>query len=677
MQFARSHPIHLAGIIAALAVIIAASVLYYERVCASTCAWTEQTGAGMRNWVAIAMSADGQKIAAVPDSGYVYTSADGGVTWSERSALGVHGWRDVALSSDGTRMAVGGTEGALWISSDSGENWSPIDTGDTKTWQHVAVSGDGTRLAGFTSDGWIWTQPYGTEFVPPVSEFTEIPLHRAEMSVSADGTRMVLAIEGQAIYVSETSGVYWVDMVTSGPRDWQSVALSADGLTIAALERSGNVHFSYDFGTSWHPNISITSTTWSKISLSPDGMHAAMAADGGSIYTSDDAGETWTEQVGAGTHAWSSVAVSGDGTRLAASVYGGPIYTGLVDAAPDRPADLGPAALVSGLPTNASRPAFTFTLADADPADQVGYQILIATSLDFAAPVIDYTSGLGSTGGVSYTVGQAAGLGTYTVGSSDSVLSDGPYYWKVRAFDAAGAFSSYAVAASSGMGLAFVVDTVAPVIAEVSPISSYTYDHTPTFVFSSTEAGAINYDGGCVSSTARAAIGNTEVTFDYLASGAYDCSISVIDDAGNISNILAVRFSTGTAGGSGGGSSGGGSGAVSAETNYVALSQAEPPPPADIEPVSTTPRFAKVLRPGMRDPAVRELQAYLNTHGFPVALTGPGSRGSETVFYGTATQKAVKALQEAYAAQILTPAGLNTGTGIFGPATAAYANAHP
>lgn len=46
--------------------------------------WTEQPGAGDRNWVAIAGSADGKKLAAVYDwGGYVFTlRRDAGATWT-------------------------------------------------------------------------------------------------------------------------------------------------------------------------------------------------------------------------------------------------------------------------------------------------------------------------------------------------------------------------------------------------------------------------------------------------------------------------------------------------------------------------------------------------------------------------------------------------------------------
>jgi hypothetical protein len=85
-------------------------------------------------------------------------------------------------------------------------------------------------------------------------------------------------------------------------------------------------------------------------------------------------------------------------------------------------------------------------------------------------------------------------------------------------------------------------DTTAPVIAEVTAVTTPTNDTTPDYTFSSSEAGTITYGGSCSSSTTSAISGNNTITLNSLSDGTYlDCTISVFDEAGNVSNSLTIK----------------------------------------------------------------------------------------------------------------------------------------
>ncbi|MBU1628393.1 hypothetical protein KKB18_13575 [bacterium] len=85
------------------------------------------------------------------------------------------------------------------------------------------------------------------------------------------------------------------------------------------------------------------------------------------------------------------------------------------------------------------------------------------------------------------------------------------------------------------------IDAVAPILAEVSAITSPTTDTTPDYTFSSTEAGTISYGGDCSSSTTTAIVGDNTVTFNTLSEEEHsNCTIVVTDVAGNPSNELNV-----------------------------------------------------------------------------------------------------------------------------------------
>ncbi|PSO45929.1 MAG: hypothetical protein BRC25_00355 [Parcubacteria group bacterium SW_6_46_9] len=87
--------------------------------------------------------------------------------------------------------------------------------------------------------------------------------------------------------------------------------------------------------------------------------------------------------------------------------------------------------------------------------------------------------------------------------------------------------------------------------------------------------------------------------------------------------------------------------------------------------------FMQDLSMGDRGQQVMQLQKFLNGEGglVQVAQTGPGSPGNETSYYGNLTAQAVTAFQEKYAAEVLAPVGLSSGTGYWGPSSRSKANA--
>jgi hypothetical protein len=100
------------------------------------------------------------------------------------------------------------------------------------------------------------------------------------------------------------------------------------------------------------------------------------------------------------------------------------------------------------------------------------------------------------------------------------------------------------------------------------------------------------------------------------------------------------------------------------------------PAPVTNTTASSSIVFTRYLQRGMTDKEVRALQQYLNSHGFTIAATGPGSSGQEGSYFGTLTYKALVKFQNANAAEILTPYHLSSGTGVLGPATIAFIVAH-
>lgn len=105
---------------------------------------------------------------------------------------------------------------------------------------------------------------------------------------------------------------------------------------------------------------------------------------------------------------------------------------------------------------------------------------------------------------------------------------------------------------------------------------------------------------------------------------------------------------------------------ASLQAQIAALSGGTTPAAVVTGKITLTANLSK----GSRGASVKSLQQFLNTHGFVIATTGPGSPGNETDLFGNLTVKAVQKLQEQYG--IASP-GI-PGYGTVGPKTRAKIN---
>jgi hypothetical protein len=176
------------------------------------------------------------------------------------------------------------------------------------------------------------------------------------------------------------------------------------------------------------------------------------------------------------------------------------------------------------------------------------------TSSDTTAPVLvevtavktpsndntpNYTFSSNEVGTITYSGSCTSGITSATNGNNTITfngLNDGTYSTcTIVVTDLTGNVSNTLTITS------FVVDTAAPIMSEVTAVTTPSNDTTPDYTFSSSETGTITYGGSCSSSTTSASSGNNSITLTTLGEGTYAyCTISVKDSAGNGSNALTI-----------------------------------------------------------------------------------------------------------------------------------------
>ncbi|WP_146854713.1 MBG domain-containing protein [Brevifollis gellanilyticus] len=280
--------------------------------------WKVQPNAGRREWVSIASSADGMKLAAVAYLGQIHTSTDSGESWTAREQS--RKWRSITSSADGTKLVAVAHDDRIYTSTDSGESWIGRESG--RSWSCIASSADGTKLvaaeahAAPNASGRIYTSTdSGANWIVQPNT----PRNWTAMASSSDGTKLVAVTSTSNpslspygwVCVSNDFGATWSPWQSQGENLWFSAASSADGTKLAAL--GAQLCTSADSGVNWAR--SLFNPSGNAIASSADGTRlVAVAKD--SVYTSIDSGVTWKRW--STRRNWTAVASSADGTKLAA-----------------------------------------------------------------------------------------------------------------------------------------------------------------------------------------------------------------------------------------------------------------------------------------------------------------------------------------------------------------------
>ncbi|MBP9901512.1 MAG: hypothetical protein KBH45_08640 [Verrucomicrobia bacterium] len=262
-----------------------------------------------RAWRGVASSADGSKLLAAANGGFIYTSTDYGMNWTARDSS--RNWRAVASSGDGVKLAAAVNGGFIYTSTDSGTNWTPRF--GSVNWSSIASSLNGAQLVASFAGGQLYTSSdSGTNW----TQRTPGNLNWASVASSDNGVNLVAAIQGGQLYTSSNSGTNWTPRESN--RNWISVASSGDGSRLVAAENGGAIYVSTDFGTNWFATSALN-LAWTSVTSSADGAQMAAVYNLGGRYLSEDSGLSWVQRLPLpNTVSWTAVTMSSDASTLVA-----------------------------------------------------------------------------------------------------------------------------------------------------------------------------------------------------------------------------------------------------------------------------------------------------------------------------------------------------------------------
>ena len=466
--------------------------------------------------------------------------------------------------------------------------------------------------------------------------------------------------------------IYYSEPVTTSLSDYTNFSGNLAGNPLSAISGSGTATITLTFGgnpfqANASGSLSIQPTTVSVSDRSPYGGSATVqVTDGQSpalqslTITSNNAGNTFARagnvltisftaneiiNTPTVTIAGQSVSVGGVGSGPYSSTYtitqndvqnsSIPITVSFTDTAGNGSRTSlsvatdnsgGSATITSNATTSGALKvgdSITFTLIPASPAPNAS----ISGSYN-GTPLSWSTGNNGSTYTATYTVTSGSPSQTAPLQISNVVITY------------AGGNTSPAL---SGNDIVKTIDTTLPVITEITPVPSVVNTAMPIYTFNSSKEGTIQYTGDCGSPVLSAAVGSNTVIFNKLADGLHNnCTVTVTDLAGNVSNTLHLSaFTVSTSGTIS-------APAISASPSQTSISGVE----------ATGYKFTVPLERGSSGNAVTQLQLRLTKEG---VYSGP-----ITGYFGPLTEAAVKSYQTAHGLQPLGNVGPGTRAALNG-----------
>jgi peptidoglycan hydrolase-like protein with peptidoglycan-binding domain len=255
----------------------------------------------------------------------------------------------------------------------------------------------------------------------------------------------------------------------------------------------------------------------------------------------------------------------------------------------------------------------------------------------------------------------SATVNACSVGSfADQTDSATQYLWQC-----VGSNGGTTASCSATIPVVSVPDTTLPAVSITSPLNGTTISNTVTLSASASDnVGVVGVqfklDGANLGSELTTAPYSGSWNTNGVSNGSHTLTAVARDAAGNTRTSSPVTITVANTAPS----------APTTPTSPSLPTGSFTPTVPQVAPRSTVPvtscttpssstatstyAFKETLSIGKSHIEVKTLQQLLNSNGYTVALSGPGSKGSETATFGPATERAVKALQSKYK---ITPTG--------------------
>jgi hypothetical protein len=263
--------------------------------------WTTALSEPGSGWTDVAISDSGQYMAASQDNEGIWVSEDYGATWDETFS-DAQPWSGVAMTADGQDVAAvqSGGDYAIYHSETFGQinSWTQGVGNGIQPWTGISYAPDGDLLmlvsqnnqtfTASTDHGANWS---GVSNGPNVGGYYGIALADDDIAVLAGANAITLSTNG---------GTAWNSTSATTPTRWNTVAVSHDGQTILAGGIDGKLSLSTDGGTTWEEQDTPGGDQWNSVSVSGDGTHLTAVGQSGA-WTRDlsasDAPQTDTAPV--------------------------------------------------------------------------------------------------------------------------------------------------------------------------------------------------------------------------------------------------------------------------------------------------------------------------------------------------------------------------------------------